>query len=128
MPFVVAECVCPDNYVGVDCHSHQCTGDDGVTLACQNGGTCHEGVGTVTTNQFFETRCECVPPFGGRECEVEDPCAGRHCNFRGDCRYLDDSQTTAMCQCDAARWSGDNCENEACNDDVTCLNGGSCTR
>ena len=28
----VATCVCPDSYVGDDCNSHECTGDDGVTL------------------------------------------------------------------------------------------------
>ena len=29
---VLATCVCPDTFVGDDCHSHQCTGADGVTL------------------------------------------------------------------------------------------------
>ena len=122
--FLVATCVCPDTFVGDDCHSHQCTGSDGVTLACQNGGTCLEGVGTVTTNQFYQTRCECVPPYGGAECDVIDACAGQHCSFRGDCRYNDDG--SAHCECDASRWTGDSCEVEDCGTN-TCYNGGSCT-
>ena len=94
-----------------------------VVRACANGGTCLEGEGTLTSNQFYYTRCECVPPYGGDDCSNVDPCSGEQCSTRGDCRYNDDG--SAHCECDAPRWTGDHCELEVCGD-LTCQNGGSC--
>ena len=91
--------------------------------ACHNGGSCISGEGSVTTSQFHATRCACVPPFGGADCSTVDACAGQYCNFRGDCRYNDDG--SAHCECDASRWSGEQCELETCGA-MTCQNGGSC--
>lgn len=87
-----------------------------VSVPCQNGGTCLDGIGDYT--------CLCVDGFGGKHCEIDvDECVSAPCHNGATCNQYVNSYT---CTCPLG-FSGINCQtnDEDCTES-SCMNGGKC--
>ncbi|XP_036385762.1 protein crumbs homolog 2a [Megalops cyprinoides] len=108
-------CDCFPGYAGKRCHINL---DECQDHACENGGTCIDGVNSYT--------CLCPPDFSGPLCQWQYP--PLTCEEDVQCVYgvCNDGPWGANCTCTPG-YGGDRCEAEAdeCESNP-CQNGGTC--
>ena len=51
---------------------------------CHNGGSCVEGSGDVTTSLYPNSRCYCIPPYGGDDCSTSKHTFGLEITLQHD--------------------------------------------